>query len=97
MSLKAAPQEVERRWNAKGFSFLYGRGCPPVTPRISPLTKLDSWEARNTNAGANSAGWAGLPVGEVPPNWETCSAGIEAGSIGVHTGPGATEFTRIPC
>src|SRR3712207_3553099 len=23
-----------------------GRGVPPVTPRVSPLTKLDSWEAR---------------------------------------------------
>ncbi len=28
--------------------WLYGRGVPPVTPRVSPLTKLDSWEARKT-------------------------------------------------
>ena len=65
--------EVARRRAATSvFSevkFPYGRGWPPVTPRTSPFTKLDSWEARNTKAGANSAGWAGLPIGEVPPNW----------------------------
>jgi hypothetical protein len=67
-----------------------------VTPRVSPFTKLDSWEARNTKAGARSAGWAGRPIGEVPPNWETVSPGMEAGMIGVQTGPGATVFARIP-
>src|SRR5215212_215551 len=74
----------------------YGRGCPPVTPRVSPLTKLDSWEARKTKAGASSAGWAGRPTGFVPPNWETVSPGIDAGMIGVHTGPGATELALSP-
>ena len=74
----------------------YGSGCPPVTPRVSPLTKLDSWEARKTKAGASSAGCAGRPIGEVPPNWETVSPGIEAGMIGVHTGPGATELALSP-
>ncbi len=74
----------------------YGSGCPPVTPKVSPLTKLDSWEARNTKAGASSAGWAGRPIGEVAPNWETVSPGMEAGMIGVHTGPGATVFALSP-
>ena len=67
-----------------------------MTPRVSPFTKLDSWEARKTKAGASSAGWAGRPTGFVPPNWETVSPGIEAGMIGVHTGPGATVFARSP-
>jgi hypothetical protein len=60
------------------------------------LTKLDSWEARNTKAGASSAGWAGRPIGEVPPNWETVSPGMEAGIMGVHTGPGATVLALSP-
>jgi hypothetical protein len=32
----------------------------------------------------------------VPPKPETVSAGMEAGMIGVHTGPGATELARKP-
>ncbi len=47
---------VEEVCYAKAYASLYGRGWPPVTPRTSPFTKLDSWEAKNTNAGANSAG-----------------------------------------
>src|SRR3712207_9354454 len=59
-------------------------------------SKLDSCEARKTKAGASSAGWAGRPIGEVPPNWETVSPGIEAGIMGVQTGPGATELALRP-
>ena len=35
-------------------------------------------------------------MGEVPPKLETVSPGMEAGMIGVHTGPGATVFARSP-
>lgn len=34
----------------------YGVGLPPFTFKVSPTTKLDSAEARNTYAGASSAG-----------------------------------------
>ncbi len=60
------------------------------------MTKLDSWEARKTKAGESSTGWAGRPIGEVPPNWETVSPGMEAGIMGVQTGPGATVFALSP-
>jgi hypothetical protein len=35
-------------------------------------------------------------MGEVPPKLETVSAGMEAGMIGAHTGPGATELALSP-
>jgi hypothetical protein len=38
--------------------------------------------------GASSAGWAGRPIGDSEdPNCVTCSAGMVAGTSGVHTAP----------
>ena len=53
-------------------------------------------EARNTNAGEISSGCAGRPMSLSCPNFATSCAGLSAGLSGVHTGPGATQLTRIP-
>src|SRR5687767_1298136 len=37
----------------------------------------------------------GRPYGVSAPNSRTSFAGFETGLSGVHTGPGATQFTRI--
>ena len=46
--------------------------------------------------GASSAGWAARPMGDCCPKDSIISSGMVAGISGVHTGPGATEFTRMP-
>src|SRR5215203_4009129 len=74
----------------------YPTGWPPVMSMTEPLTKLASSEAKKTKAGESSTGWPGRPIGDCPPNWETVSPSIEAGMIGVHTGPGATQLARSP-
>src|SRR5215210_142012 len=75
----------------------YGVGVPPLAFRVSPTTKLDSGEARNTKTGAISAGWAGRPSGVFSPNSGSLSGGWPpAVCSGVQTGPGATTLTRMP-
>ena len=69
---------------------------PPVTPYTSPVTKRDSFDARNTNTGAISTGCAARSNEVSCPNFSTFSFGIVDGMRGVHTGPGATAFTRTP-
>jgi hypothetical protein len=62
------------------------------------VTKLEStFEAKKTNAGAISSGCAGRFIGVLRPNSET-SFGVRLsdGFSGVHTGPGATQLTRMP-
>ena len=56
--------------------------------------KRDSAEARNTYAGASSAGCAGRPVG-LSRRIATLGVNVDAIS-GVQTGPGATALTRMP-
>src|ERR1700744_6389916 len=46
---------------------------------------------------ANSTGCAGRLKTVFSPNFSTFSRGIVDGIRGVHTGPGATAFTRMPC
>jgi hypothetical protein len=46
--------------------------------------------------GANSTGWAGRPNALFFPKFFTFSLGMVDGMSGVHTGPGATAFTRMP-
>jgi hypothetical protein len=48
--------------------------------------KRDSPDARNTNGGAISTGWAARPNTVSAPNVFTFSAGIVDGMSGVHTG-----------
>src|SRR5262249_29391185 len=70
---------------------------PPSTVSTSPLMKLESAsEAKKTNAGATSSGWAGRPCGTHWPCLETRSGSIVLGMNGVHTGPGDTQLTRMP-
>jgi hypothetical protein len=45
---------------------------------------------------ASSLGCPGRFMGVCSPNVFTFSAGIVDGISGVHTGPGATQFTRMP-
>ena len=69
---------------------------PPLTGKISPVMKLDiCGEARNKYAGAISSGCAGRPILVFVPN-DSILDGLSLGFSGVHTGPGATAFTRIP-
>jgi hypothetical protein len=59
--------------------------------------QLDSRpEAKNTEDGAISSGWAARPAGACWPNPATRSSPKVAGIRGVHTGPGAAQLTRIP-
>ena len=61
------------------------------------MTKLESaFEAKNTYAGAISSGCAGRPIGVSAPNSDTSSGFWATTFSGVHTGPGATQFTRMP-
>jgi hypothetical protein len=60
--------------------------------------KLDSWLAKNTYAGATSAGWPARPIGACLPNSGIFSGGWPwLGCNGVQTGPGATAFTLFLC
>src|SRR5262249_25576352 len=69
---------------------------PPVTPRISPLMKRESSQARKTNAGASSAGCAGRPLGLLSPQRFSLSPSNDWAMSGVHTGPGAIALARMP-
>jgi hypothetical protein len=51
-----SPTRVGRVWPGSRGRGRQGRMTPPVTPRISPVTKLDSSLARKTKAGASSTG-----------------------------------------
>src|SRR3954454_24074544 len=73
-----------------------GRRRPPVTPITAPVTNRESAEARNTYAGASSAGCAGLPVGFDSPKCAAASGVVVDVISGVQTGPGATALTRMP-
>ena len=74
-----------------------GTFAPPLTLMTSPTTKLDSGEARKTYAGACSTGWLVRPSHELEPKPSSFSGGCPSVTCnGVHTGPGATAFTRIP-
>src|SRR5687768_8456599 len=76
--------------------FPHPRG-PPITGNTTPLTYDEhTGAARNTKAGEISSGCAGRPMSLDLPNCATFSAGASAGLNGVHTGPGATQFTRMP-
>ena len=61
---------------------------------VGPFTT--ALDPKNTNAGATSSGCAGRCIGCDAPNSRTSPASRSAGFSGVHTGPGATQFTRIP-
>src|SRR5688500_14515866 len=75
----------------------YGVGLPPLTLSVSPMTKLDSADARNTYAGASSAGWPARPRGVFLPNSGRASFGWPLLTCsGVQIGPGATALTRMP-
>src|SRR5688572_5050246 len=88
------PQRMRRTWRQ---SETQNGVFPPVAPYTSPVTNRASFDARNTNNGASSTGWAGLPKAVFAPNFLTVESGIVAGIKGVQTGPGATAFTRTLC
>ena len=70
---------------------------PPITGNTTPLIyDAVTGDARNTYAGEISSGCAGRPMSLSLPKSATSSAGLSAGLSGVHTGPGATQFTRMP-
>ena len=72
---------------------------PPFTLRVSSTTKLDSAEARNTYAGASSAGCAARPIDvSLDPNSGSVSGStLRVTCSAVQVGPGATTLTRVPC
>ena len=70
---------------------------PPITGSTSPVMyEPMTGEARKTYAGATSSGCAGRRNAVFSPNCGIFSAGRSAGLSGVHVGPGATAFTRMP-
>src|SRR4051794_38975738 len=70
---------------------------PPSSVSTSPVTYDESaFDAKYTYAGAISSGCAGRFIGWSAPNFFTLVASASEGLSGVHTGPGATQFTRIP-
>jgi hypothetical protein len=70
---------------------------PPIAGTISPVMSLEQMgEARKTYNGESFSGCAGRFIGTSAPNCATSFAGESAGLSGVHTGPGAIAFTRIP-
>lgn len=50
----------------------------------------------NTKLVAISIGWAGRFHAVAAPKWRTWPLSSVAGMSGVHTGPGATQLTRMP-
>src|SRR5215213_1024789 len=75
---------------AAAGSAIYGSISPPVRSITDAVMKLESVDARNTKAGAISAGSAGRFMSVLCPNFSTFSFGMVEGINGVHTGPGAT-------
>ncbi len=71
-------------------------GTPPVTATVAPAMQLAWSDASNTYAGASSAGCPGRWNGTCLPNSQARSMSSVQGMSGVQTGPGATQFTRMP-
>src|SRR5947209_4641459 len=70
---------------------------PPITGRTRPVMyEPVTGDARKTYAGATSSGCAGRRNAVLLPNSLIFSPGRSAGFSGVHVGPGATAFTRMP-
>lgn len=67
---------------------------PPLQWIVCPLSCAESVLARKTAHVAISLGWPGRPIGEV--KFLIASSVIVDGISGVHTGPGASAFTRMP-
>jgi len=62
-----------------------------------PVIQFASGLAKNTNAGAISAGCAARPCRGVPrPKLAISSADLDDACSAVMTGPGATMLTRMP-